>query len=176
MTLTAALRDRVRHRAGGACEFCGTIESDAGGELTIDHYRPTSREGTDDPDNLVYCCIRCNQYKGDYWPDIPDAPCLWNPREGAFSDHFLELDGGILHPLTSSAAFTLERLRLNRPALVARRNREHQYADRERLLRSYRRIIEMLEELIHHQNSVIEEQQRLLVEQQELLRHYLDSE
>lgn len=64
----------VRIRAGYSCEYCGTDEEGAGGELTVDHFHPQSRGGAEDPANLVYACIRCNDYKADYWPTPEIAP------------------------------------------------------------------------------------------------------
>lgn len=57
--------ERVRQRYDGRCGYCGLSEVDAGGELTVDHFRPVAAGGGDDDDNLVYACFRCNLYKGD---------------------------------------------------------------------------------------------------------------
>lgn len=32
--------------------------------FTVDHVKPVVRGGTNDPDNLVPCCRRCNSSKG----------------------------------------------------------------------------------------------------------------
>ena len=173
MTVTAAVRNRVSARAGCACEFCGTSETDAGGDLSVDQYRAVCRGGCDDADNLLYCCIQCNQFKGDYWPDGPDARPLWNPRADAFADHFVEMADGSLGPLTPAGAFTVLRLRLNRPALVARRIRDRRHAERERLLLRYREASDVLRLLLAQQGAVIEEQHAILEEQQDLLRDLL---
>jgi 5-methylcytosine-specific restriction endonuclease McrA len=82
MTLPAELVNRVRQRAQFACEYCGVTEVDSAGQLTVDHYRPRSRGGTDTLENLLYCCYRCNLYKADYWPEAPDDPVLWVPARG----------------------------------------------------------------------------------------------
>jgi hypothetical protein len=170
MTLTADIREQVRQRAGFACEFCGVTETDTGGQLTIDHFQPETKGGTDSLENLLYCCPRCNQYKLDYWPTHPDEPSLWNPRREPAAQHFLELDDGTLYPLTPVGAFTLRRLRLNRPPLVAYRLRRRQRAEEIRLLTRYRDLIQLLDHL-HAQLSVLmEEQRELLEEQRELLR------
>ena len=44
-------------------------------EETIDHFRPRSRfpEQRFDWLNLIYCCRRCNQVKGDNWPGYGDV-------------------------------------------------------------------------------------------------------
>jgi len=106
MTVPIDVREQVRRYANFACEFCGVTETDTGGELTIDHYQPKSKGEADGFDNLLYCCARCNQYKMDYWPVHPDNVSLWNPRQERFSQHFLELDDGTLHPLTAIGIFT----------------------------------------------------------------------
>ncbi|MBM3143680.1 MAG: HNH endonuclease [Chloroflexi bacterium] len=98
MTITAETREWVRQRANYACEFCGVTETDAGGELTIDHFRPITKGGDDGPENLLYRCHRCNQYKLDYWSSHHDEPSLWNPRREPAAQHFLPLDDGTLHP------------------------------------------------------------------------------
>jgi 5-methylcytosine-specific restriction endonuclease McrA len=66
MSLSASLREQVRRRAGCACEFCSISEIDVGGLLTVDHFHPQSRGGSDALENLIYACVNCNQYKQDY--------------------------------------------------------------------------------------------------------------
>lgn len=175
MTISDAVRARVRKRADYACEFCGVREVDSGGELTMDHYQPKFKGGNDDLDNLLYCCQRCNQYKLDYWPvragDLP----LWNPRQNNASKHFIELDDGKLYPLTSIGAFTINRLRLNRPPLIAHRIRERQLAEDARRLARQQEAVRLLENLNRQFSALVEEQQRLLEELGELLRFLLGS-
>ncbi|MEN8217598.1 MAG: HNH endonuclease [Pseudomonadota bacterium] len=144
-------------------------EIDTGGQLTIDHFRPTSQQGDDNIDNLLYCCIRCNQYKLDYWPRHLGEPVLWNPHDEPRSKHFLELEDGILHPLTSKGAFTLKRLRLNRPPLVAHRLRKLQRAEEMRLLTRYQEIIELLEKMHSQLSELMKEQKKLLKEDKKWL-------
>jgi hypothetical protein len=170
MTITAEIREQVRQRANFACEFCGVTETDVGGELTVDHFQPTAKGGGDDLDDLLYCCARCNQYKLDYWPTRPDGPSLWNPRREPASQHLLELDDGTLHPLTATGAFMLQRLRLDRPPLVAHRLRERQQAEEIRLLTRYRDLIQLLEQMNIQLSALMEEQRQLFEEQRELLR------
>lgn len=173
MSITAKDRERVRQRAKLACEYCGVRESDAGGQLTIDHFQPKTKGGSDNLDNLLYCCIRCNQYKGDYWPTQPKQLSLWNPRHESVSKHFIELDDGTLHPLTATGVFSLRHLHLNRPALIAWRRNKRQTAEQAKLVMNYRELVELITRLAIQQSEVIEEQQQMLQKQQEFLREVI---
>ncbi len=62
------LRESIRALYGFRCGYCGVTETEAGGQLEIDHFRPRSHGGEDALDNLVYACPTCNRFKGDYWP------------------------------------------------------------------------------------------------------------
>ncbi len=167
--IDADIREQVRQRAGFACEFCGVTESDAGGYLTVDHFQPKSKGGQDNLENLIYCCIQCNQYKFDYWPSSPDDPLLWNPRAEPASYHFDELDDGHLFPLTETGSFTIMRLRLNRQPLVAYRLNRIKVSQYQQLLTNYRELTKSLDKLLKQQSQLIDEQQRLLKKQTQLL-------
>jgi hypothetical protein len=173
MMISAEVREQMRRRANFACEFCGVSETDAGGPLTVDHFQPRSQGGADSLDNLVYCCAPCNQYKLDYWPAGPDEPRLWNPRCEPAGQHFLELEDGTLRALTTTGDFTLQRLRLNRPPLVAHRLQKRQEAETIRLLTRYRDLTQALDRLLAQQTALMEEQRTLLEEQRRLLRWLL---
>lgn len=66
MTVSGEIRELVRQRANFACEYCGVSEIDSGGYLTLDHFQPLSKGGTDALVNLIYACPRCNQYKSKW--------------------------------------------------------------------------------------------------------------
>lgn len=166
--ISAELRLLVRQRANFRCEYCGVSEQDTGGELTIDHFQPQVSTGTDDLDNLLYCCQRCNQYKSDYWPNDEAAPVLWNPRQEQYSDHLILLADGTLYPRTATGTFTIARLRLNRPPLVAHRLRQITRSEEVALLTQLRDVIGTLEQL-QAQHALLLEQQRQLLEEQRAL-------
>jgi hypothetical protein len=50
-------------RDGLACSWCGTTIED-GARLTLDHCKPRSKGGSNDPTNLVTSCLRCNTSRG----------------------------------------------------------------------------------------------------------------
>lgn len=175
MTITVDIREKVRQRANFACEFCGVTEIDTGGQLTIDHFQPSTKQGSDNLKNLVYCCIRCNQYKLDYWSTHANDPVLWNPRHEPHSKHFLELKDGTLHPLTPTGTFTLKRLRLNRSPLVAHRLQKRQHTEEMSLLTRYQNTIELIEKMHIQLSELIGEQQKLLKEQKRLLTLFFEN-
>jgi len=145
-----------------------------GGLLTIDHFHPISKGGDDDLDNLVYCCVRCNQYKRDYWPESPSDPPLWNPRQEQATEHFVILDDGKTEALTEKGHFSITMLHLNRPALVAYRLEKRKALEYTQWLERYRQLVTVLEQLIDQQAQVIREQRGLLAEQQKLLRRLFE--
>ncbi len=69
-------RRGVLRRDAHRCAYCG------GTAATIDHVLPRSRGGRDTWENLVACCVRCNNLKGDRTPEemgwrmrvLPSAP------------------------------------------------------------------------------------------------------
>jgi 5-methylcytosine-specific restriction endonuclease McrA len=63
----------VRERYAFCCGYCGVSEADVGGELTVDHFCSVSASGDDSDENLVYACVRCNQYKGALRPEVTDV-------------------------------------------------------------------------------------------------------
>jgi hypothetical protein len=176
MSISAAARALVRQRAKFACEYCGVTETDAGGELTVDHIHPKSKGGSDSLDNLVYCCARCNLYKGDYWPQHPADPQLWNPRHESSSQHFFVDADGLLVPLTESGAFTIHHLCLNRPPLVAHRRRAIQAAGSINTVTQHRDLARTVTQLLSDQSALVKAQEKLLSVMQGLLQRIFDEQ
>ncbi len=58
-------RKNILRRDNYKCAYCGRSDL----QLTIDHIKPKSRGGTDDWENLVAACIKCNNKKGDRTPE-----------------------------------------------------------------------------------------------------------
>lgn len=50
------------------------------GATTIDHVLPRSRGGADSWENLVACCLRCNNVKGDRTPQEMNWELRWTPQ------------------------------------------------------------------------------------------------
>jgi 5-methylcytosine-specific restriction endonuclease McrA len=118
--MRAVERESLRRRFRFRCGYCGVAEAEVGAELTLDHFQPRSRGGADEPDNWVYCCHPCNEFKGDFWHDEP-AQRLLHPLRDNAALHMVEDNSGTLRPLTPRGAAHIDRLHLNRPQLVAYR-------------------------------------------------------
>ena len=67
-------RRGVLRRDAQRCAYC------AGPASTIDHVLPRSRGGKDSWENLVACCLRCNNLKGDRTPAEMNWRLRMNPR------------------------------------------------------------------------------------------------
>ena len=57
-------RKNIFLRDNHTCQYCGKMNN-----LTIDHVIPRSKGGGDRWDNVVVCCIRCNNKKGSSTPE-----------------------------------------------------------------------------------------------------------
>lgn len=158
--LTDETRLAVRQRYQFRCGYCGVREEDVGAELTVDHHRPVSHGGSDQLDNLVYCCLKCNLYKADYWYEshVPHIPLL-HPQQDDLSLHLREESDGHLTALTPEGQFLIERLRLNRPALIAYRQNQQatqHWHDKLRSATERERVLEQrIEELYAMLQAVI---------------------
>jgi 5-methylcytosine-specific restriction endonuclease McrA len=117
----------VWERYALCCGYCGVSEADVGGEVTVDHFRPVSAGGNQSDANLVYACVRCNQYKGALLPeamDLTQERRLLHPLQDDIAAHIRKDENtGRLQGLTSTGHFHIEARRLNRPALVVHRQR-----------------------------------------------------
>ena len=106
-------RETLRQQFQFRCGYCGVRERDAGAELTVDHFQPSSQGGLHEAQNWVYCCHACNEFKGDHWQ--PDSPRrILHPLRDATAPHLVEEEDGTVRALTETGAFHIERLHLNR--------------------------------------------------------------
>jgi 5-methylcytosine-specific restriction endonuclease McrA len=67
-------RRGVLRRDNQRCGYCGSSAT------TIDHVQPRSRGGKDTWENLVACCLRCNNVKGDRTPAEMGWSLRFSPR------------------------------------------------------------------------------------------------
>ncbi len=152
-------RQRIRVLYEYSCGYCGVRESDSGARLTLDHFRPRSSSGEDEIGNLVYCCHACNEFKGDYWHE-EEVMRLLRPLFDDVTKHYFVAEDARILALTVRGSNHIERLRLNRPELIAYRlQRQNEAALEEenqqilQLLESLRQDNEALREHITKRNS-----------------------
>ena len=122
--ITEALRQQVRERAQGRCEYCLLHDEDTLLLHEADHVIAQKHRGTTTADNLAWACAACNRYKGTDIGSIDEhtgklAP-LFNPRTQHWQRHF-RLNGARIEPLTASGRATEQLLRLNEEARLIER-------------------------------------------------------
>jgi 5-methylcytosine-specific restriction endonuclease McrA len=80
-----SLRQAVRERARGYCEYCLTSEVLSGIRCQIDHITPRARQGATTAENLCLACVACNGYKHVQThardPASGEAVPLFHPRQ-----------------------------------------------------------------------------------------------
>ncbi len=118
MTISIALRQRIRQRANFLCEYCHSSEEASASLFTMDHLIPQSLGGTDSEDNLALACHRCNGRRYNFIngidPQTQTIVPLFNPRQNRWSDHFIwSADGEKILGITSIGRATVERLDMN---------------------------------------------------------------
>ena len=94
--VSVALRQLVRIRANGLCEYCLIREEDTYFGCQVDHIISEKHGGPTQEDNLAYACSYCNRNKGSdigsiVW-ETQEFCRFFNPRADKWSDHF-RLDG-----------------------------------------------------------------------------------
>jgi len=62
---TKSLVLRLGLKSENRCWYCGSDFADEWDSVHVEHQFPKSRGGTNDFDNLVLACRRCNSTKGD---------------------------------------------------------------------------------------------------------------
>lgn len=76
-------RKNILLRDHYTCQYCSKVFNPA--DLTLDHVIPRSKGGSSNWDNLVACCKRCNNRKGNKLPDEVGMKLLKRPQ--SFSLH-----------------------------------------------------------------------------------------
>lgn len=117
----------VATRAGQRCEYCRMHQSLQGATFHIEHIMPSSRRGSDDPDNLALARPTCNLHKSDQSqaadPDSGTITLLFNPRMARWNEHF-RWDGYRVIGLTPIGRATVAALDLNHPRRLLIRHAE----------------------------------------------------
>ena len=156
--MNASQRERIRQRYAYSCGYCGVHELDVGATLTVDHHHPIVHGGTNDDENLVYCCHRCNEHKASYWHEvqIPHIRLL-HPLEDNLTLHLREAQNNQFIGKTPEGRFYIKRLRLNRPQLIEHRRRKHADQKTKNEIKALRQQIHNLQQELVQLNSSLQE-------------------
>lgn len=96
-----AVRELVRARAAGRCEYCGLPQALVPMVVFhVEHVVPRQHGGSDDPQNLALACFHCNLHKGPNLtgidPETGRVVLLFDPRRDAWGEHFAMVDALIV--------------------------------------------------------------------------------
>lgn len=124
--MTVTLEDRVRRRAGDACEYCRVPQSAYRVSLQLDHIIARQHGGRTTLNNLALSCLRCNLNKGPNIAGIdPKSGALvplFHPRRDHWDEHF-RWNGSRLVGSTPIGRVTVRVLAVNHPDALALRRR-----------------------------------------------------
>jgi hypothetical protein len=118
-------RQQIRQRANDRCEYCHLPEDASLHGHHIDHIISRKHDGSDEMDNLAWCCFQCNINKGSdiaaYDSETGELVPLYNPRTQAWTDHFV-MDGPVIVGKTPIGRATVRLLQMNHPDQITARS------------------------------------------------------
>jgi len=132
--LTEQQKKEVARRAKQCCEYCQSQARFSPDPFSIEHIKPRSRGGTDEPSNLAFSCQGCNNHKYTSVEAIDpisgETVQLFDPRRQKWNDHFVwNADQRIVLGLTPVGRATVQKLRLNRAGLMNLRRVLHRIGE-----------------------------------------------
>ncbi len=116
------IRQAVRLRAKGSCEYCLSQEKLATQSFSVEHIKSISKGGITALENLALACQGCNNHKYNKTEGQDPASGkiipLYNPKQQNWHEHFTWNDDyAVIVGLTPTGRVTIEVLRLNREGL-----------------------------------------------------------
>jgi hypothetical protein len=124
--VSTALRQMVRERAGGRCEYRLYPEEMSFLAFEVEHIVAEKHGGATTVDNLALACPYCNRFKGtdlgSLDPETGQLTPFFNPRTQRWDEHF-RFDGARIVPLTPEGRVTVAILQLNHPDRILERQR-----------------------------------------------------
>lgn len=118
-----AIRQAVRERAAGHCEYCLSPDDCSPAPFNVEHIVPTGRGGSDTLESLAWSCGGCNGSKGVAIAGMDlvtgEFAPLFHPRKDLWEEHFNWGDDPlVLVGKSATGRATIARLHLNRPELL----------------------------------------------------------
>ena len=114
--MDARLRQLIRQRAAGRCEYCGLAQEQDLLPFHVEHITSRQHGGKDIPENLALACHHCNLHKGPNLsgldPQTGELTRLFHPRLDNWNEHFTRRGGGITG-LSAIGRTTVSLLKMN---------------------------------------------------------------
>jgi len=119
------LRQEVRMRSGGFCEYCRVPEEFDRLPFQPDHIIAEKHTGKTEESNLAWSCYDCNIFKGPNVagvdPESDEVTRLYHPRTDVWEEHF-QSASGVLKGTTPEGRATIATLRINLDRRIAFRS------------------------------------------------------
>jgi HNH endonuclease len=117
------LYKRIADRAGHRCEYCHAPEIAFNFPFDVEHFIPTSKQGSNDDENLALACRSCNLHKANRisGSDRQIEIRFFNPRVDQWNEHFQPAPTGELIGKTPIGRVTIASLNMNAPAQLSAR-------------------------------------------------------
>lgn len=117
------IRNLVKKRANGFCEYCRISESFSPQPFCFEHIFPKVSGGKTTAENLAYACQGCNAFKAtrtEFADEITgESVKLFNPHESNWSEYFVwNEDFTEIVGITAQGRATVKALKMNRLGLV----------------------------------------------------------
>ena len=117
------LKNRLRERANGLCEYCLSPESYSSSPFVGEHIIPIAKDGDDQLENLAFACAGCNNFKYDCVEAYDSVSGTWvplfHPRQDVWSEHFRwNTNCTQMIGISPTGRATIQRLKLNRPQVT----------------------------------------------------------
>ena len=98
--MDSRLRQSVRQRAAGRCEYCALRQEQEPLAFHVEHITPRSHGGKDALENLALACQHRNLHKGTNLsgldPQTGELTRLFHPRLDNWNEHFTRQGGEII--------------------------------------------------------------------------------
>lgn len=112
------MHQQVRERANRICEYCHLPDALTTLPFQIDHIIAEKHGGLTILENLAYCCLHCNTFKGPNIAGVDqetqEVVRLFHPRNDTWEEHFA-WEGSRLLGRTSIGRVTIAVLAINAP-------------------------------------------------------------
>jgi hypothetical protein len=114
--MDAALREFVRQRAAGLCEYCHLPQGLSELAFHVEHIIPRQHSNDDSTENLALACPSRNLVKGPNLtgidPDSKQITRLFHPRQDRWNEHF-RYNRNHIEGKTAIGRVTISLLRMN---------------------------------------------------------------